>query len=61
MFKLNNLGLALRMALKSYTSVVKVLKLKVRKFLRLIFMFVEVAGEKLVGQKGGLPPTSHPK
>ena len=36
------------MALKFYTSVAKELKLKVRKFLRLILKFVEVTGEKLV-------------
>ena len=45
-FKFNDLGLALGMALKFYTSVVKCLKLKVRKFLGLIRTFVEVAGEK---------------
>ena len=45
-FKFNNLQLALGMALKFYTSVVKGLKLKVRKFLGLISMSVEVAGEK---------------
>ena len=58
MFKLNNLGLALGMPFKFYTSVAKGLKLKVRKILRLIFMFVEVTGEKLVGNEGGLfaPP-----
>ena len=37
------------MALKFYTCVAKGLKLKVRKFHRLIPTFVEVAGEKLVG------------
>ena len=47
-FKFNDLGLALGMVLKFYTSVVKCLKLKVRKFLGLIRTFVEVAGEKLV-------------
>ena len=36
------------MAFKFHTSVAKVLKLKVRKFWRLIPMFVEVAGEKPV-------------
>ena len=41
-FKFNNLGLALDMVLKFYISVAKGLKLKVRKFLRLITMFVEV-------------------
>ena len=46
---INNLGLALVIALKLYTSVAKGLKLKVRKFCVLIPMFVEVTGEKLVG------------
>ena len=49
MFKFNNLGLELGMALKFYTSVPKLLKLKVRKFCGLIPTFLEVAGEKLVG------------
>ena len=53
LFKLNNLGLALGMDLKFYTSVSKGLKLKVRKFSRLIFMLVEVTGEKLVGEERG--------
>ena len=48
-FKFNNLGLALGMALKFYTSVTKGLKLKVRKFWGLVPKFVEVTGEKLVG------------
>ena len=50
---MNYLGLALGMALKFYASVAKRLKLKVKKFLRLIFMFVEVTGEKLVGEERG--------
>ena len=54
-FKFNNLGLTLGMNLKFYTSVAKVLKLKVRKFWGLIPMFVEVRGEKLVGG-AFLPP-----
>ena len=37
------------MALKSYTSVAKGLKLKVRKFFGLNPTFAEVRGEKLVG------------
>ena len=53
LFKLNYLGLALGMALKFYASVAKRLKLKVKKFLRLIFMFAEVTGEKLVGEEEG--------
>ena len=37
------------MALKIYTSVANGLNLKARKFWVLIFTFVEVTGEKLVG------------
>ena len=48
-FKFNNLGLALGTNLKLYTSLSKGLKLKVKKFWGLIFTFVEVTGEKLVG------------
>ena len=48
-FKFSNLGLALGMTLKFYTSVAKELKLKARKFWGLILTFVEVTGEKLVG------------
>ena len=48
-FKFNNLGLALGMTLKFYTSVAKGLKLKVRKLWGLIPTFVEFTGEKLVG------------
>ena len=60
---MNNLGLALGMTLKFYTSIGKGLKLKVRKFLRLIFLFVEVTGEKLVGGEGSFfaPTPCHPK
>ena len=47
-FKFNNLGLALGMNLKFYTSMAKELKLKVRKFWRLFSTFVEVPEEKLV-------------
>ena len=54
LFKFNNLGLALGMALKFYTIVSKEFKLKVRKFWRLILTFVEVTWEKLVG---GSPPS----
>ena len=42
--------LALGIALKFYTSVVKALKLKVRKFWWLIPTFEEVTGERLVGE-----------
>ena len=45
----NNFGLALHTNLKFYTSVASGLKLKVRKFLRLIPTFADVTGEKLVG------------
>ena len=53
--KSNNLGLALGMALKFYTSVTKRLKLN-RKFSGLIPTFVEVTGEKLVGGTYGINP-----
>ena len=58
-FKLNNLRLALGMALKFYTYLGKELKLKVRKFWRLIATFVEVTGKTLVGRGRGvfLPTT----
>ena len=56
-FKFNNLGLALVTNLKFYTSVAKRLKLKVRKFGKLNSTFVEVTGEKLVGEASQpLPP-----
>ena len=47
------------MSLKFDTSVVKGLKLKVRKFLRLIPMFVEATEEKLEG--GLFTPSPHPE
>ena len=53
-FKFNNFGLALGMVLKFYTSVIKGLKLEVRK-LRLVPAFIEVTGEKLVVMGGALP------
>ena len=58
-FKLNNLRLALGMALKFYTYLGKELKLKVRKFWRLMATFVEVTGKTLVGRGRGvfLPTT----
>ena len=59
-FKFNSLGLALGMGLKFYTRVVKGLKLKVRKFWWLIPTFVEVTGEKLVGEEGLFGPY-HPE
>ena len=54
-FKFNNLGLALVMKLKFYTSVVKGLKLKFRKFWGISPTFVEVTGEKLVGESSWPP------
>ena len=59
-FKFNNLGLALGTNLKFYASVAKGLKLKLRKFWRLIPTFVEVTGEKLVGW-AVLHPPPHPE
>ena len=40
------------MALKFYTSVAKWLKVKARKFWRLMPMLIEVTGEKLEGRGG---------
>ena len=57
--KFNNLGLALEVALKFYTSVAKELRLKVREFCGKILTFVEVTGEKLVGE-AFLPPAPFP-
>ena len=56
-FKFNNLGLALAMALKFYTSLAKGLKLKVRKFCGKITTFLEVTVKKLVGGAFLVPPT----
>ena len=50
-FKFNNLGLALGM-----TRVVRLLKIKDRKFWRLILTFEEVTGKKLVGFFCTSPP-----
>ena len=60
-FKFNNFELALGTSLKFYTSVVKGLKLKVRKFWGLKPTFVEVTGEKLVEGAFLLPPALNPK
>ena len=49
-FKFNNLGLAIGMALNFYTSVVKWIKLRVRKIWELIFTFAEGTWEKRVGK-----------
>ena len=56
-FRFNDLGLALGMAFKFYTSVANVLKLKVGKFYGIIPTFVEVTGEKLVEGEFCLPFT----
>ena len=48
------------MALKFYTSVAKVLQLKVRKFWGPTFTFVEVTGEQLAGGREDLPPILNP-
>ena len=50
LFKFNNLALALDMILQYYTSVVKVLKLKFKKFLGRSLTFIEVTEDKLVGR-----------
>ena len=55
--KVNNLGLALGINLKFYTSMAKGLKLKARKFLRLFSTFVEVPEEKLIGDLLALSPS----
>ena len=55
--KINNLGLALGMALEFYTSLAKGLKLKVRKFCGLIPTFIKITGEELV-EEGSNPPLS---
>ena len=61
-FKFNYLELALGMVLKFYTSVVKRLKLKYRKFWGVIPMFVEVTGEKRkTGMGPFCPPPPPPK
>ena len=46
--------------LKFYTSVAKGLRVKARKFCRLISRFVEVTGEKLVRGGGDFPPPPPP-
>ena len=57
-FKFNNLGLAVPTDLKLYTSLSKELKLRVKEFSGLILTFVEVTGEKLVGEPFCFPPPS---
>ena len=49
-FKFNSLGLALGMTMKFYSSMAKGLKLKVREFCGQSPTFVEVTGERLVGE-----------
>ena len=56
--KVNNLGLALGMPLKFYSSVANVLKLKTRKYWGLIHTFGEVTGQKLVDSPLPIP---HPR
>ena len=59
LFKFNNFGLIIPMALKFYASgVAKRSKLKGRKILRLIPTFVELTVEKLVGESFNSP---HPE
>ena len=60
MVKFNDVGLALGTTLKFYTSVVKRLKLKVRKFWGLIPTFVEVAKKKVVAGGASPPPPPPP-
>ena len=56
-FKFNNLGPAVGMALRFYSSMVKGLKLEVRKLWRLNLAFVGVTVEKLVVEYfASLPP-----
>ena len=55
--RVNNLGLALGMNLKFYTSMAKGLKLKARKFWRLFSKFAEVPEEKLIGDLFALSPS----
>ena len=61
--KFNNLRLAVSATLQFYINVVKGLKLNVRKFLGLIYTFVEVTGEKPVEAGRGCflhtTPSSH--
>ena len=58
-FKFNNLRLTLGTSLKFYSNVSKGLKLKTRKFWRLIPTFAEVTEEKLVGRGNFLPPITN--
>ena len=57
MVQVHNLELALGMALKFHTNMVKSLKLKVKKFWHLIPTFVGVTGEKIVEDLFGSGPT----
>ena len=50
MIQVEQFGLALGMALTFYASVEKGLKLRYRKFWRLVPMFVKVTGGKMVGE-----------
>ena len=53
----NNFGLALGTSLKFYTRAAKGLKLKFRKFWRLVPTFVKITGEK---RKRGVLSDHHP-
>ena len=53
-FKINNLGLALGANLKFYTSVAKGLKLRVRKFWRLILLLLKLMAN--TGRGAFMPP-----
>ena len=57
-FKFNNLEAQLGMILEFYTTVIKRLKLKVRKFCGLSLMFVEVTGGNGRERLFALPPPS---
>ena len=58
--KFNNLNVALVMTLTFYTSVVKGLKLRIRKFWRLILTLGEVVGKKIVERPFYRPSLPHP-
>ena len=55
-FKFDNLGRAVDMLLKFYTSVSKEVKVKVRKFWERSPTFVEAKRKNLVRRRGFLPP-----
>ena len=59
-FKFNNFWLTLGMALKSYTSVAKRLKLKVRKFWRLTYTFLALKRKNWESRRGWQAFYAHP-